>query len=103
MPLRTTGPPCGPDISKNREQDLMTNTNEQDKFEEHWFYDMNRAVVEVKNNEGFIRIFAWIVTEDSIGRPYQTTADTVDLTPRQAIELARRLLNAVNESKEGHL
>lgn len=41
-----------------------------------------------------IRLFAWRVTEDTTGRPYERYTDIMHLTPEQAVELARRLLNA---------
>ena len=72
----------------------MSNTNEQSKPDDKWLFDMDGNVVEVSSSGGTIRLFAWQITEDSRGRPYQTSADSIELTPRKAIELARRLLLA---------
>ena len=75
----------------------MSNTNEQSKPDDKWLFDMDGHVVEVSSSGGTIRLFAWKITEDSRGRPYQTSADSLELTPRKAIELARRLLLAAAE------
>jgi hypothetical protein len=81
----------------------MSNTNEQSKPDDKWLFDMNGNLVEVKTVGGQILLYAWTITEDSVGRPYETHTDTMELTARQAIEIARRLLNAATDSKEDHL
>lgn len=74
----------------------MSNNAKNDKKqdESRWMNDMDGNVIEFLPADGVISIFAWTVTEDSRGRPYQTSPDTLNLTPDQAIEFARRLLNA---------
>ena len=72
----------------------MSNTDEQSKPDDKWLFDMNGNLVEVKTVGGQILLYAWNITEDSVGRPYETHTDTMELTPRQAIEVARRLLLA---------
>ena len=68
--------------------------NDKDQDESRCMTDMDGSVIEFLPADGVIRLFAWTVTEDSQGRPFQTSPDTLNLTPDQAIELARRLLNA---------
>lgn len=74
----------------------MTDNPDDDKKqnESRSMNDMDGNVIEFLPAGGVIRIFSWTVTEDSRGRPYQTSPDTLNLTPEQAIEFARRLLNA---------
>ena len=74
----------------------MSNNSENDKKqnESMCMNDMDGNVIEFLPADGVMSIFAWTVTEDSQGRPYQTSPDTLNLTPDQAIEFARRLLNA---------
>lgn len=74
----------------------MSNTakNTETPDETTWMTDLDGNVIEFVPAEGVISIFAWTVTEDSLGRPSQTSSDTLNLSPDQAIELARRLLNA---------
>lgn len=72
----------------------MSNTNEHTKAEDALLFDLNRSVVEIHSVEGEIHLFAWRVVEDSRGTPSQITTDALELAPHQAIELARRLLNA---------
>lgn len=75
----------------------MSNNADNDQTPNDSFYDMNGSVVEINNNKGSVQLWAWRITEDSRGRLHQTSADTVDLTPRKAIELARRLFIAATE------
>jgi hypothetical protein len=75
----------------------MSNTNENINADNKWLYDMNGNLVEVKTVGGQIHLYAWTITEDSMGRPYETHTDTMELTPRQAIEVARRLFFAATE------
>lgn len=74
----------------------MSNNSENDKKqnESRCMTDMDGNVIEFLRADGVISIFAWTVTEDSQGRPYQASPDILNLTPDQAIEFARRLLNA---------
>lgn len=83
----------------------MSNTADNNKSHDgpDWMFDMDRNVIEVSSVDGAIRLFAWKVIEDSRGNPCQVSVDTLNLTPGQAIEIARRLLNAATDSKEGHL
>ncbi|MCE9516000.1 MAG: hypothetical protein K8R24_08735 [Mycobacterium sp.] len=80
-----------------------TTDNAENQDDPRWMFDMDNNVIEVSSSSGMIRIFAWKVTEDSLGRPYQDDAGTLELSPRKAIELARRLLNAATVSKDDHL
>ncbi len=75
----------------------MSNNADNDQTPTESFYDMNGSVVEINNTKGLVQLWAWRITEDSRGRLYQTSAHTVDLTPRKAIELARRLFIAATE------
>ena len=77
----------------------MTNDPDDDKKqnESRWMNDMDGNVIEFLPADGVISIFAWTVTEDSRGRPHQDSVDTLNLTPDQAIEFARRLLSAATE------
>ena len=77
----------------------MTNTGDDHKNQDElrWMYDMDDNVIEVSSSPGMIRLFAWKAGEDSLGRPYQGSADTLQLSPRKAIELARRLLLAATD------
>lgn len=77
----------------------MSNTadNNQSQEEPDWMTDMDGNVIEVSSRGGVIQLFGWRITEDSLGRPYQSSVDTLNLTPRQGIALARRLFNAATE------
>ena len=78
-------------------------SNNKREADENWMFDVDRNVVEISASGGIIQFFAWKVTEDSRGNPHQDSVDTLNLTPGQAIEIARRLLNAATDSKEDHL
>ena len=60
-------------------------------------HDVDGHVIEVEQAGSTIQLFGWTITEDSRGKPYETRADTLHLTRRQAIELARRLFIAATE------
>ena len=72
----------------------MSDTDENSGDDKKWLFDMNGNLVEVKTVGGQILLYAWNITEDSVGRPYETHTDTMELTARQAIEVARRLFMA---------
>lgn len=96
---RPRGAGDGEPASQPERKRPMSNADENDPKQDGdtWLFDMDGHVVEVSSSGGAIRLFAWKITEDSYGRPYQTSADSLELTPRKAIELARRLLLAATE------
>lgn len=81
----------------------MGNADNHNEADGNLLYDMDGNLVEVKHVNGLIHLYAWNITEDSRGRPYETRADTIELTPIKTIDLARRLLDAATDSKEDRL
>lgn len=77
----------------------MSNTDAYDKYktDSTSMFDLDGNKIEVERSLGVIRVYGWTITEDSRGQPYETCADTLNLTPRQGIELARRLFIAATE------
>jgi hypothetical protein len=77
----------------------MSDASEYDRYkaDTNSLFDFDGNKVEVEHSPGVIRLYAWTIIEDSVGRPYERNADTLNLTPRQAIEVARRLFIAATE------
>lgn len=60
-------------------------------------YDADGNIVEVRDEGSTITLYGWTLRETSVGMPYEHRPDTLYLTRRQAIELARRLFLAATE------
>lgn len=77
----------------------MTNPIDPNQFHDkaESLYDSHGNNVQVERHGGRILLYAWYITEDSLGRPCENHPDTLNLTRRQAIEVARRLFITATE------
>ncbi len=71
---------------------MNTETNSTDSL-----CDVDGHQIEIQPAGSTIALYGWTIHETSVGMPFEHRADTLYLTRRQAVELARRLFIAATE------